>query len=270
MKNILLGIGVLLLIVVFSCKEKDPPEFVETEPHTHTAVIDNINSNCAGYYVGLPASYDKNDKSHPLIISIHGWGALGGANGIDMVVTYSIGSLLENKTFPKNVVSGGKNYSFIVVTPRFKEWPTSGDINAVLEYVLARYRVDASRIYVAGASMGGGVAFHFGGDFPNKAAAIVPFAAAREIDETQAGRIAGANLPVWAFHNKKDQVVSVDSTLANIDAINAYNPTPLARKTIWEESKFGGDHHDSWTRACDPAFSENNMNIYEWMLQYHR
>jgi hypothetical protein len=28
--------------------------------------------------------------------------------------------------------------------------------------------------------------------------------------------------------------------------------------------------HDAWTRATNPQFKENNSNIYQWMLSYHR
>jgi len=33
---------------------------------------------------------------------------------------------------------------------------------------------------------------------------------------------------------------------------------------------FGDNGHDAWTKATDPDYRENGMNIYEWMLQYHR
>jgi hypothetical protein len=35
--------------------------------------------------------------------------------------------------------------------------------------------------------------------------------------------------------------------------------------TIWPTGK-----HDAWTKASDPNYKENNMNMYEWMLQYHK
>ncbi len=273
MRNSVLFICLSFLVLSVACEKNnkgEEPDFVETKLHTHRPVIEDINANCAGYYIGLPGSYEETKLKYPLIISLHGWGALGGADGLGEVVTYSIGSLLQDDKFPKMVAAGGKNYSFIVVTPRFKEWPVSTDVKEVIDHITAKYRIDASRIYICGASMGGAVAFNFGGDFPNIAAAIVPFAAARKIDNTQADNIARAGLPFWAFHNTKDQVAPVENTITNINVIKAHNANPEPKMTIWEESSFGGDHHDCWTRACNPEYKENDMNIYEWMLQYHR
>ena len=82
---------------------------------------------------------------------------------------------------------------------------------------------------------------------------------------TKANAIASADLPVWAFHNEDDFTVPVSSTKDYIAAINSFNPSPLARMTIWPT---GG--HNAWTKATDPDYKENNLNIYEWMLQYHR
>ncbi len=272
MRNTTLFVCMLLLATV-ACekeKEKEEPDFIETEIHTHTEVIEDIGANCPGYYVGLPGSYADSDRNYPLLLSFHGWGALGGADNMSEIVTYSIGNLLQNGEFPKNVVSGGKNYSFIVVTPRFREWPTSQDVKAVLDHIRSKYRVEDSRVYIAGASMGGAVAFEFTGDYPAEVAAAVPFAAARTISDGQAANIAGSDIPVWAFHNEKDKVALVEHTIDNINMINAHDPNPPALMTIWAESKFGGDHHDAWTQACDPRYKENGLNIYEWMLQYRR
>jgi hypothetical protein len=32
----------------------------------------------------------------------------------------------------------------------------------------------------------------------------------------------------------------------------------------------GEENHDSWNRACDPAFKVDNKNIYQWMLQFSK
>ena len=40
---------------------------------------------------------------------------------------------------------------------------------------------------------------------------------------------------------------------------------PKAKLTLWPT---GG--HDAWTKATSPSYKENGMNMYEWMLQYHK
>ncbi|MBS1567069.1 MAG: hypothetical protein JST39_21990, partial [Bacteroidetes bacterium] len=45
--------------------------------------------------------------------------------------------------------------------------------------------------------------------------------------------------------------------------INAANPKVAPKRTI-----FTSNLHDAWTKAQDPNYKENGMNVYEWMLQY--
>ena len=73
-------------------------------------------------------------------------------------------------------------------------------------------------------------------------------------------------MPVWATHNQGDGTVPVAYTNDYVTYINqAPSPNPLARKSVWP-----GGGHDAWTRTYDPNYRENNMNVYEWMLQYQR
>jgi predicted peptidase len=113
--------------------------------------------------------------------------------------------------------------------------------------------------------MGGGATWEYAALNAAKIAAIVPICGASTVNTTKANNIASVNLPVWAFHNEDDPTVSVNNTKDYITAINSLTPSPLARMTIWLT---GG--HNAWTKASDPEYKENNLNIYEWMLQYHR
>ena len=113
--------------------------------------------------------------------------------------------------------------------------------------------------------MGGGATWEYAALNAGKIAAIVPICGASSPTAQKAQSIAAANLPVWAFHNNDDTVVGVDATNTNVDNINSFKPVVLARKTIWAS---GG--HDAWTKATDPNYKENGLNIYEWMLQYSK
>lgn len=243
-----------------------PADPIETRPAILSAVNVNVNANCQGFYKALPARYDSTTKKYPLIIFIHGLGELGnGTTQLDKVLANGTPRLLKNKTFPPNFVSGGKNYSFIVVAPQFKAWPSGADVNAVIDYAVKSYRIDASRIYVSGLSMGGGGTWAFATAFPSRAAAIVPICGAQGASTANASKIAKAGLAVWAFHNTDDPTVAVLNTNNWIQYINNANPSIPAKKTIWPT---GG--HNAWSKATDPAYREGNMNMYEWMLQYHR
>jgi predicted peptidase len=240
----------------------------ETAPAIQTAVAANVSPQIGGFYKALPARYDSTTKKYPLLVFLHGIGELGnGTTDLSKVLVNAVPKLLNQKNFPPQFTVSGANYSFIVINPQFKAWPAATDVNAMIDYAIAHYRVDTSRIYVAGLSMGGGNTWDYGVAYPNRVAAIVPISGASWPSLAQMGNIAKANLPVWAFHNSDDGTVGVNTTITNVANINSYNPAIIAMKTIWPT---GG--HDAWTKATNPATKEcsNGMNMYEWMLQYKR
>ncbi len=81
--------------------------------------------------------------------------------------------------------------------------------------------------------------------------------------------LADGRLPIWLyFTTDGDQVINIDESKNFISLLNSFNPAIPPRFTIFP--MFGLSGHDAWTKATDPLYKENNMNIYEWMLQYAR
>ena len=276
--------AILLSTLVFSCKKentdlskevipqetnsgkKPDVDIVETAPPVQVAISEKITDNCLGFYRALPARYDSTSKKYPLLIFLHGSGEMGnGTTDLPLVLRNAVPKLINNKKFPPNFNVGGKNYSFIVFSPQTKSWTTVADVYAMIRYAIKKYRIDTTRIYVSGLSLGGGLTWATGAAYPKMLAAIAPICGSITATESNTKPIASANLPVWAFHNEDDDRASVNYTKEYVAKINAYNPSPKAKMTIWPTGK-----HDSWTKATDPAYKENNMNMYEWMLQYHR
>ncbi len=240
---------------------------IETAPAIQSAVTANVTSKIGGFYKALPARYDSTTKKYPLLIFLHGVGEVGnGTTDLSRLLVNAVPKLLNQKTFPPNFTVNGANFSFIVINPQFKEWPQPADVNAMIDYAVSHYRVDESRIYVSGLSMGGGNAWDYGIAYASRIAALVPICGASWPSKDQLGNIAKANLPVWGFHNQDDGTVGYNTTVLNIDNVNSFNPAILAKKTIWPT---GG--HDAWTKATNPATKEcDGKNMYEWMLQYTR
>ncbi|RYG49849.1 MAG: hypothetical protein EOO01_12020, partial [Chitinophagaceae bacterium] len=261
----------LLILGASSCKKDSTTEapqndIAETKPAIQTAVSVPVNGNCGGFYKAVPARYDSGSKKYPLLIFIHGVGELGnGTTDLAKIQNTPIPARLKNKTFPVKFTSGGKDFSFIVISPQFKAWPSPGDVDAVVRYSIQHLRIDTARIYVIGLSMGGGATWEYGAAYASKIAAIAPICGASSPDLSRAKKIAAANLPVWAFHNTDDPTVTVNNTNKYVENINLQKPGVPAIKTIWPT---GG--HDAWSKATNPAYKENGMNVYEWMLQYHR
>lgn len=259
-----------LLLTLLSCKKETSlnaeDNVVETLPALYSSVSAEVNTNCGGYYQALPARYDSSSKKYPLILFVHGIGELGnGSSDLSKMTRAGLPRLINKKGFPPSFQSGGKHYSFIVIAPQFREWPSNKDVDEVLQYAVNRFRVDASRIYVTGLSMGGGVTWEYAAEYGDAIAAIAPICGGSWPEPKRAEKIAGFDLPVWAFHNNDDQTVPVSFTVDYVSRINSYHPAIPARATTWPT---GG--HDSWTKAYDPTYRENGMNIYEWMLQHQR
>ena len=239
---------------------------------THTPKQVNISSQVKGFYEYLPAGYNNNTRQYPLLISIHGRGQLGNGSPseIGLVAKYGIPLLIEQDKFPTSFTVNGNTFSFIILSPQFTATPTNTDINNLLEYASRTYRVDQSRIYLTGMSMGGGATWDFvGSSLQNavKIAAIIPVCGATTPSSSKAEKMVDAKLHIWATHNDGDRTTPVAYTNNFISYINALSPEVTPKKTIFPVVT-QGDTHDAWTKTYDPAFKEDGMNIYEWMLQY--
>jgi dienelactone hydrolase len=244
---------------------------------THTPFYNTrLSTNCNGYYEYLPAGYDPSGSvKYPLLIFFHGAGDLGNGSSTDLPKLLSVGipKLINENKFPASFTVNGQTSSFIIISPQFSAWPTRaasvGELEAIIDYAVEHYKVNINRIYLTGLSMGGGFVFDYAGNNGTNAgrlAAIVPIAEASGRVYAQARTIASANLPVWATHNNQDPSVPVQETQQYVDWINeAPSPDPLAKASI-----FISNQHDAWTRTYDPLFTENGLNIYQWMLQYQR
>jgi len=276
MKNQLGYPAILLILIstIVSCKKESAIEasgnaannIIETKAAVQKPITYNVNANIGGYQEALPALYDSTTKKYPLLIFIHGIGELG--NGIsDLWMAGNIGTpgLIKQGKFPANFSTKGNNFSFIVVSPQFKTWPSSDDVNAMIDYAISKYRIDISRIYVSGLSMGGGATWEFAAAYNNRIAAIAPICGASGLNDQKAQKIAQGGIAVWAFHNQDDGTVSVNNSINNVNKINAFSPAVAARITLWPS---GG--HDAWTKATDPDYRENGLNMYEWMLQFSK
>jgi predicted peptidase len=239
---------------------------VETKPAVQKGVTYNVSTNIAGFQQALPYYYDSTTKKYPLIIFCHGVGEQGnGSSDLGKVANNGVPGLIKNKKFPPNFVVNSQNFSFVVLSPQFKVWPNANDLNALVTYAIKKYRIDSTRIYVTGLSMGGGETWDFAGVYASRIAAIVPMCGASVPDDKKSKVMATANLPVWAFHNLDDYTVPADWSKSYVAKINSNNPVIKAKLTTFPT---GG--HNVWSKASDPKYKEGGKNIYEWMLQYTR
>jgi len=244
-------------------------EFIETAAPLLLPVVDSINSDIGGYYVALPTHYLTSGKKYPLLFFCSGAGVYGNGNtDLSKMLKEALPLLLKQNLFPPDFLVNGKHFSFIVMCPQFKSYPDNPHI--VLDAVtraMTKYPVDASRVYLTGISLGSEANGYLAATFPSMFAAMVPVAGI-DVDTMGCQSMVNANLPIWAFHNNDDQRIPTSNTTDFIALYNSMNPAIPARLTLFPP--YGSLNHDAWTKAMNPAYKENGMNMYEWMLQYSR
>lgn len=218
--------------------------------YTSTAVPGTI-----GYYAYLPEDhYLKPADRFPLLVFLHGSGEKGnGTTELSRVLVHG----------PPKLVNGGRNFPFIIISPQLPASQGGWPVNLVDELIARAktdYRVDTTRIYITGLSMGGYGTWAYAVARPTKIAAVVPIAGAGSNGQACLMK----DVPTWAFHGDADGTVNVSGSVTMVNAINACAPAPAvaAKLTIYQ-----GVGHDSWTRTYDGTAGHD---VFAWMLQYHR
>lgn len=261
MKNTLPLVIAFLLLSINAFSQSLTPRYVTT----------TASSN--GYYEHLPNDYNNGNGKYPLIIFFHGIGEAGNGSAAELPRLLANGTprQISQNAFPSSFTVNGSTFKFIVIAPQFSTYPSVQDMDNVINYAVANYRVDINRIYLTGLSWGGGMVWSYlsgGTSYAERIAAAVPVCGSSEIASWGGGNVvASADVPVWATHNSGDNVVHVNTTIANVNSINNAPdpPSPRAKQTI-----FNVNGHDAWSQTYNLNFRENGYNVYEWMLTYHR
>jgi predicted esterase/sugar lactone lactonase YvrE len=181
---------------------------------------------------------------YPLIISLHGIGESGDALW-----------MLKNEGLPR-ILDGKNTFPFIVVSPQCPattEWyydRTDIKLIKLLDSVIARYPVDTNRIYLTGYSMGGIGTLDLSIRYPQRFAALIPIAFRIE---TGWDLCSIKDIPMWAFHGEKDDVIPLSNAQSVINTLIRCGGNPIF-------TTYPDLYHDTWTRTYD------NPAIYDWLL----
>jgi hypothetical protein len=241
-----------------------------------------------GYLEQLPDDYYSSPtKKFPLFIFFHG--ANEGGPGTSETLCRLVGGLwwwappvlVELNKWPHYATDQtGKKHSFILISPQMEYFgDPSNTINKLLDYLSARYRVDASRIYLTGLSAGA----HYVDDYvgssqanAKRIAAVAPVSPCSGINSQQASTISNAGLHLWAFKCLQDDCGGGQVGNQIVNSINAVNPSAnLAVVTNLGPQQAVACNsytHDTWGTAYDSAFRQNvngrNVSMYDWMLGF--
>jgi len=244
-------------------------------------------------------------EKYPLLIFAHGAGEASQndsatADAVEYArLTVNGPPLLIKQNNPMCFTVNGQNSCFIVISPQSPKvdgWWSVNRIRAILDYAKTNLRVDTSRIYMTGLSMGGGITWAFARShssnpvryYAAELAAIAPIAGADEASQ-EACNISQEALPVWAFHGTADGNVSIARSREFVSAINglattvAVTPPKQVQCTANPYTalltEYPGVGHNVWSHAYNPANRFNpataqqdvaGVNIYEWLLSHKR
>ena len=204
----------------------------------------NENEIDLKYLFFLPQDYysDKNTR-WPLILFLHGMGERG--DDLEIVKIHGI---------PK-IVKTQKDFPFIAVSPQcpteyvWRDKKMLQTIESLILKIIKNYRIDKTRVYVTGLSMGGYGTWALATRRPDLFAAAVPICGGGDPATVNILK----NLPIWVFHGGLDKVVLPEESEKMVRALEKAGGK--VRYTLYPEA-----YHDSWTETYD------NSALYDWML----
>ena len=151
----------------------------------------------AQYRLFVPAAYDGK-RALPLVLFLHG--GAGRARDNERHLTEGNGAIVQM------FAGAEKELPAFVLAPQTASTHDPATTLAILDDVRARYRVDPTRLYVAGQSLGGYGLLDLVHARPTLFAAAVVIAASG--DPARAADL--ATVPTWFLHGEKDGVVPVE------------------------------------------------------------
>lgn len=177
----------------------------------------------------------------PLIVFLHGSGERG--NNLDAVKVHSP---FTYKNLIKEPVA-----ILAPQCPADSWWDTVTIYNLIKE-IQKKYKIDASRIYLTGLSLGGWGTLKLALEHPEMFAAVVPVCAPTDmIMYANINRYKDLNMKI--FHGGMDDIVLPENAFKFYQKLHPVNPS--AELVI-----FPNDNHNSW----DSTYSD--PKLYEWML----
>jgi len=209
----------------------------------------------------LLAPRAKRGEARPMLLFLHGAGERGSDNQKQLVWGSEF------------MLAAAREHRCVCVVPQCPEEQKWVDVDwsksrhrqaarpsgtmrlviALIDSLQRELKLDRSRLYAMGLSMGGYGTWDLVTRMPGKFAAAVPVCGGG--DATKAKRL--AKLPVWAFHGTLDTAVPVENSRRMIDAIRRAGGGP-------GYTEYPSTGHNAWSPAMADA------KLFEWLFGQRR
>ncbi len=245
MKAIWLSAAMLLTTTPLAAKPaaKAPAAKVEAQVSEGQTAQAGV-ANGYRYLLHIPLGYKMSKAERwPLIIFLHGSGERG--TDIDLVKVHG----------PPKIAAADPAFPFIVISPQLPAdqiWEPA-KLDAMLDQAIKDVRIDTSRVYLTGLSLGGMGTWDWAAARLDRFAAIAPIAARANLGTACQLR----DMPIWVFHGDSDPAVPAKGDIDMVQAIEQCGGKP--RLTIYPATG-----HDSWSE------SYANDALYMWFLRHRR
>lgn len=252
--------------VIFGLTTFDPVFFqpVVAEAGGSAAVLSTnqvyITGTTERAMIYQPAGYNSNSNTYPLMIFLHGAGrTINTILGEGVPLMLNSGDNLDNEMLviapgaPSGLTSWG-----IVINGQMRP------LHA-LDYMIANYRVDTSRVYVTGLSLGSAGSWLMAAAAPSRVTAVFAVAGSQPVGYDYS---AIRNIPVFSLHGSTDNTQDRANTPQMAAAMNALSPQPKyppIMMIIWGVGHSGVVWHDNaYRRKNSPVSGTKAKYNYNW------
>ena len=192
-------------------------------------VLENRALSEMKYLKYLPPSYDSSEEEWSLLLFLHGAGERG--DDLELVKVHG----------PPKMIEQGRDFPYVVISPQCPEevWWSLETLHALVNEVVESHRIDRSRIYVTGLSMGGYGSWGLAYTYPETFAATAPICGGGDPEKAPLMK----DIPTWVFHGAKDEIVPLQRSQDMVDALEAAGGN--VRFTVYPEA----GHVRAWENA---------------------
>jgi len=215
---------------------------------------------------GTPAQLPNviNDAGIPYYISMNGWPAQR-----PFVVLAPQHNSIDSPDYPYpcDVPFPGScvqqhQHDYDNPLPAGSPCTTASEVQAFLDYALAHYDVDPTRVYLTGLSCGGyGVWEAIPELGPGRVAAAIPISSDGRPALQSSGCTLGS-VATWAFHGGADDLLDPAGSLDTIAALKRCPAPPRKELTV---TVYPDADHNAWDHAYSGSRGDD---IYNWMLGF--